>query len=137
MGGEKSGDARHEIVVAIDIGPKDHVAVIVALQIGDLAQQGDGVIAGDEAFNLPCGGDFVLFDLMALGRSSRMAGLPFGEVGGHPHALGDLLKDARRLARQIGGKFGLRHEGLARQMVEGAVVQAHPIAGKTIPRIVF
>ena len=42
-------------------------AIVVALQIGDLAQQGDGVIAGGEAFGLPCGGDRILFDLVALG----------------------------------------------------------------------
>jgi len=54
-----------------------------------------------------------------------MAGLPFGEVVGHPHALGDLAQDARRLGLQIGGEFGFRREGFARQVDQCAIVQAH------------
>jgi len=53
--GKEGGDARQQIVVAVGVGPKDNVAIVVSLQIGDFAQQGDGVIAGGEAFNLPCG----------------------------------------------------------------------------------
>jgi len=36
-----------------------------------LAQQGDGIVAGSEAFGLPCGGDGILFDLMKLGGIKR------------------------------------------------------------------
>ena len=46
-------------------------SIVVAFQIGDLAQQGDGVVAGGQAFGLPCGGDRVLFDLVALGGVKR------------------------------------------------------------------
>ena len=45
---------------------EDHIAIVVAFQIGDLAQQGNSVIAGGEALGLPRGGDGILFDLMAL-----------------------------------------------------------------------
>ena len=57
MVGKEGIDAGEQIVVAVCIGPKDDVAVIVGLQIGDLAQQGDGIVAGGEAFGLPCCGD--------------------------------------------------------------------------------
>ena len=60
--------------MAVGIRADDHVTIVVALQIGDLAQQGDGVVAGGEAVGLPCGGDGVLLDLMALGDDSA-AGL--------------------------------------------------------------
>ncbi len=44
--GKKCCDVRHQVVVAAGIRADDHVAIVVAVQIGDLAQQGDGVIAG-------------------------------------------------------------------------------------------
>ena len=66
MRGKEGGDARHHVVVAVSIRADDRVTVVVAVQIGDLAQQGDGVIAGGEAFSLPYGGDGVLIDLVAL-----------------------------------------------------------------------
>ena len=50
VGGKEGGDARHQVVVAIGTGPKDGIAIVVALQIGDLAQEGDGLVAGGEAF---------------------------------------------------------------------------------------
>ena len=53
VGGKECSDAGQQIVAAICIGPEDHVAAVVALQIGDLAQQGDCVVAGIEAFGLP------------------------------------------------------------------------------------
>ena len=65
--GKEGGDARHQVVLAVGIRADDHVAIVVAVQIGDLAQQGDGVVARGEAFGLPCSGDCILFDLMALG----------------------------------------------------------------------
>ena len=49
----------------------DHVAIVVAFQIGDLAQQRDGIVAGGEAVGLPCCGDGILFDLVALGGIKR------------------------------------------------------------------
>ncbi len=64
---KEGGDAGQQTVVAVGIDPKDHIAVVVALQIGDLAQQRDGIVAGGEAFGLPCGGDGILFDLIAMG----------------------------------------------------------------------
>ena len=57
--------------MAVGIRADDHVAIVVAFQIGDLAQQGDGVIAGGEALDRPCSGDGILFNLMALGRITR------------------------------------------------------------------
>ena len=57
--------------MAISIRADDHVAIVVAVQICDLAQQGDGVVARGEAFGLPCSGDCILFDLMALGGIKR------------------------------------------------------------------
>jgi hypothetical protein len=57
--------------VAVLVGPEDHVAIVVAFQIGNLAQQGDSVVAGGEAVGLPCGGDRILFDLVALGGIKR------------------------------------------------------------------
>jgi hypothetical protein len=56
--------------VAVCNSPKYNV---VGLQIGYLAQQGNGVVAGGEACCLPCGGDNFLFDLMARAGSSGMA----------------------------------------------------------------
>ena len=50
------------------IRAEDHIAIFVALQIGDLVQERDGVVAGGEAFGLPCGSDGILFELMASGR---------------------------------------------------------------------
>jgi hypothetical protein len=67
--GKEGGDARHQVVVAVGIRANDHI--VVALQIGDLAQQGDGVVAGGAAFGLPRGGDRVLLDLEALGGIKR------------------------------------------------------------------
>ena len=49
----------------------DHVAIVIAVQIGDFAQQSDGFIAGGDAFGLPSGGDCVLFELVALGGIKR------------------------------------------------------------------
>jgi len=69
--GKEGGDARQQIVVTMVVGAKDHVAIVVGLQIGNLAQQDDGVDAGGEAFGLPCGGDGVLFDLVALSGIKR------------------------------------------------------------------
>jgi hypothetical protein len=71
LGGKESGDARQQIVVAIFIGPDDHVTIVVALQIGDLAQHGDGIVIGGEAFGLPCGDEGILFDPVALGGIKR------------------------------------------------------------------
>ena len=58
------------------VGPKDHVTVVVGFQIGNLAQQGDGIIAGGAAFGLPSGGNRILFDLVALGGVKRRVHLP-------------------------------------------------------------
>ena len=55
--GREGGDTPHEIVLAIGVGRKDHFAIVVGLQIVDLAQPGDGMIAGDAAISLPCCGD--------------------------------------------------------------------------------
>ena len=57
--------------MAFGIRADDHIAIVVAVQIGDLAQQDDGVVAGGEAFGLSCGGDCILFDLVALGGIKR------------------------------------------------------------------
>ena len=57
--------------MTVGIRADDHVTVVVAVQICDLTQQGDGVVAGGEALGLPCGGDRILFDLMALGGIKR------------------------------------------------------------------
>ena len=38
--GKKGGDAQHEVVVAVSILADDHVAIVVAVQIGDLATAG-------------------------------------------------------------------------------------------------
>lgn len=43
--------------MAAGIGPKDHVTIVGAHQIGDLAQQDDGIVAGGEAFGFLCGGE--------------------------------------------------------------------------------
>lgn len=82
MGGKEGADAPHQVVVAGLVGPEDHFAVIVAFQIADLAQQGDGVVAGGEAFGLPCGGeraDDKEFDLINLAKAqdSRNPGCIF------------------------------------------------------------
>ncbi|MFC3183241.1 hypothetical protein [Cypionkella sinensis] len=71
MRGEEGGNARHQVIVAVGIRADNHVTIVVAVQIGDLVQQGDGGVAGGEAFGLPCGGDRVLFDLVALGGIKR------------------------------------------------------------------
>ncbi len=76
VGGKEGGDARQQIFVAIGVGPEDHVAIFVPLQIDDLAQEGDCVVACGEAFGLPRGGDRVLFDLMELGRIRRQSWPP-------------------------------------------------------------
>ena len=76
MCSKEGGDAGQKIVVAIFIGPEDHITIVVALQIGDLAQQGDGVVASSEAFDLLCGSDGILFDLVALGGIKRHVRLP-------------------------------------------------------------
>ncbi len=52
MVGKEGVDAGEQIVVASRVGPDDDIAIIVGLQIGDLEQQGDGVVAGGEAFGL-------------------------------------------------------------------------------------
>lgn len=65
--GKEGSDAQHHVVVAVGIRADDHVAIVVALQIGDLAQQGDCLVAGGEAVGLPCGVDGILLDLVALG----------------------------------------------------------------------
>ena len=54
-------------------------------------------------------------------------------IDGHPHAVGAVAQRARRLAVQIGGGFGLCGETLARQMVQGAFVQAWPSAQPPVP----
>ena len=59
--------------MTVDIGTKDHIAIVVDLQTGDLTQQGDGVFASGEVFSLPRGSDGVLFDPMALGGIKRHA----------------------------------------------------------------
>ena len=71
MVGKEGVDAGEQIVVASLVGPDDDIAIIVGLQIGDLEQLGDGIVAGGETFGLPCGGEGVLFDLMALGGIKR------------------------------------------------------------------
>ena len=71
MVGKEGVDAGEQIVVAVGVRADDQIAVIVGLQIGDLAQQGDGVVASVEAFGLPRGGDGVLFDPMVLGGIKR------------------------------------------------------------------
>lgn len=68
--------------------------------------------------------DWVLVSISALSPD---------EIVGHPHAVGDAAQRARRLTVQIGGGFGLCGEGLARQMVQGAVVQAWPSAQPPVP----
>ena len=68
---KEGGDTGQQIVAAVGIRANDHVAIVVAFQIGDLAQQGDCIFAGGEAFGLPCGCDGILFDLMALGGIKR------------------------------------------------------------------
>jgi hypothetical protein len=57
--------------VYVGIRADGHIAVVVAVQIGDLAQKGDGIVAGGEAFGLPSGGDGILLDLVALGGIKR------------------------------------------------------------------
>lgn len=39
--------------MAVGIRADDHVAVVVAVQIGDFAQQGNGYVEGGEAFGSP------------------------------------------------------------------------------------
>lgn len=46
-------------------------AIGVAVQIGNLVRQGDGIVAVGEAFGLPRGSDRILFDLLALGGVKR------------------------------------------------------------------
>jgi hypothetical protein len=62
--------------LAVGIRADDHVAIIVVFQIGDLTPQGDGIVAGGEAFSLPCSVEGVLFDLVALGGIKRHVRLP-------------------------------------------------------------
>ncbi|EEW24274.1 hypothetical protein [Rhodobacter ferrooxidans] len=57
--------------MALIVGPKDHVSIVVAFQIGKFAQQSDGPFVGAEVFGLPCDGEGVLFDLAALGGIKR------------------------------------------------------------------
>ena len=73
MFGKEGGEARQEIVVAVGIGTNDHAAIVVAFQISDLAQQGDGVVAGGEAFGLPRGGDGICSIWWRWAGSSGMA----------------------------------------------------------------
>ena len=63
--------------------------MVVGFQIGDLAQQDDGRVAGGQVLGFPCGCVCVLFDLMALGGIKRH---------GWPH--GSAVSD---LAQQAGG----------------------------------
>ena len=70
VGGKEGGDARKQIVAAILIDPKDHIAIVVVFQIGDLAQQGGGVVACAETIGLPRGGE----DSMALAAASCAVG---------------------------------------------------------------
>ena len=71
--GKEGCNARHQVVGTVRVGTKDHVAVVVGFQIGDLTQQGDGTVAGGKAVGLPRGGDRILFDLVALGGIKRHA----------------------------------------------------------------
>ena len=57
--------------MAVGIRADDRIAIIGTFQIGDLTLQGDGIVAGGEAFGLLCGGDGILFDLVALGGIKR------------------------------------------------------------------
>ena len=74
--GKEGGDAGQQIVVAMFVGHKDHVASVVSFQIGNLAQQGNGIVAGGEAFGLQRGCDRILSDLVALGGIKRHARPP-------------------------------------------------------------
>ena len=76
MVGNEGCNARHQVVGTVRVGTKDHVAVVVGFQIGNLAQEGDGIVASAEAFGLPRGGDGILFDLMALGGIKRLVRPP-------------------------------------------------------------
>ncbi len=60
----------------VGIHADDHVPVVITFQIGDLAQQGDGIVTGDEAVGLRCSGDGILLDLKALGGIKRHARPP-------------------------------------------------------------
>ena len=71
VGGKEGSDARHQIVVVVGVRADDHVTIIVAVQIGNLVQQGDGSVASGEPFGLPCSSDRILFDLVALGGIKR------------------------------------------------------------------
>jgi len=73
MVGKDGCDAEQKIVIAADIGFEDHVDVDVGFRIGNVAQDGDIIVIADEAFDLPRGGDYILFDLMALGGVKRPA----------------------------------------------------------------
>ncbi len=68
---KERSDARHQIVVTVVIRPDDHAVNFVAFATGDLAKQGDGIVAGGKAFGLSHSGDRVLFDLVALGGIKR------------------------------------------------------------------
>jgi hypothetical protein len=57
--------------VAIGIRADDHIAIVIALQIGNLSQKGDGVSACGEAVGLPHASYGMLFDLVALGGVKR------------------------------------------------------------------
>jgi hypothetical protein len=68
---KEGSDARHEVVVTVGIGPEDPIIIVIALETPDLAQKGDDIVAGGEAFGIPCGGDGILLDLVALGGIKR------------------------------------------------------------------
>ena len=71
VGSKEGGDVRYQVIVAVGIRADVHVTIVVAVQIGDLAEQGDGIVAGEQAFGLPRGGAGILFDLVALGAIKR------------------------------------------------------------------
>ncbi|MDP2080823.1 MAG: hypothetical protein U0934_09985 [Pseudotabrizicola sp.] len=73
---KEGGDARHQVVVDVGIHADDRVTIVVAFQIRDLTQQGDGLVTGDEAVGLRCSGDGILLDLKALGGIKRHARPP-------------------------------------------------------------
>ena len=57
--------------MAVGIRADDHLTVVVLVQIGDLMQQGDALVAGGETLGLSYGGDSVPFELAALGGIKR------------------------------------------------------------------
>ena len=75
--------------MAVRIGTEDHIAIVVPFQIGDLAQQGDGVVAGCEAFGLSNGGDASCSIWWRWAGSSGILALLEGAVG-------DLAQEAER-----------------------------------------